>query len=144
MEKQRTTLTLTQENVEWLDTVCNNRSAYVDDILTEARKGDYSATDILTAFERKKLDIEEQQLKAKLDAVKDAKQEFETQEEQQTREAWERALSQITPPQLRTVDTGEWKPDPTDKAVKHYADELGISPEEFVDRYPEKRAELNA
>lgn len=143
MSKVRVTLTLEEENVDWMDDVCNNRSAYVDDILTEARKGGYDTQDILTAFERKKLDVEEQQLEAKLQAVKDTKEEFESKEDRQRRETWERALQNITPPKMRSVDTDTWQPDPMDTSVQHFAQELAVTPEEFAQRYPQKREEYD-
>lgn len=143
MSKTRVTLTLEEENVEWLDSVCNNRSAYVNDILEEARVGEYETMDILTAFERKKLDVEQKQLQAKLEAIEEAKEEFESKEERQTRETWEKAMRHITPPAMRSVDTESWQPDPSNDAVQHYADMLDITPEEFAERYPEKRQEVD-
>jgi hypothetical protein len=144
MSKQRVTLTLEEENVEWMDSVCNNRSAYVNDIITEARRGDYNTTDILTAFERKKLDVEQKQLEAKLEAVQEAKKEFQTKEEQQAQETWKRALQRIERPTLRSIDTDDWRPDTESDVVRHFADELGMTPEEFCEQYPEKYEEINA
>lgn len=144
MSKKRVTLTLSEDNLEWLDSVCNNRSGYVNDILAEARKGDYDTQSVLTAFEQRKLEIERQQLEAELDAVKEAEQELESMEQQQERETWERALQNITPPDLRSIDTEDWAPEEGDDAVKHYAAELNMTPAEFVEQYPDKREELTA
>ena len=144
MSKKRVTLTLSEDNLEWLDSVCNNRSGYVNDILAEARKGDYDTQSVLTAFEQRKLEIERQQLEAELDAVKEAEQELESMEQQQERETWERALQNITPPDLRSIDTEDWAPEENDDAVKHYAAELNMTPAEFVEQYPDKREELTA
>jgi len=144
MSKKRVTLTLSEENLEWLDSVCNNRSGYVNDILAEARKGDYDTQSVLTAFEQRKLEIERQQLEAELDAVKEAEKELESMEQQQERETWERAVQNITPPDLRSIDTEGWAPEENNDAVEHYAAELNITPAEFVEQYPEKREELTA
>jgi uncharacterized membrane-anchored protein len=144
MSKKRVTLTLSEDNLEWLDSVCNNRSGYVNDILAEARKGDYDTQSVLTAFEQRKLELERQQLESKLKAVREAEQELESMEQQQERETWERALQNITPPDLRSIDTEDWAPEENDDAVKHYAAELNMTPAEFVEQYPDKREELTA
>lgn len=135
---------MSEDNLEWLDSVCNNRSGYVNDILAEARKGDYDTQSVLTAFEQRKLELERQQLESKLKAVREAEQELESMEQQQERETWERALQNITPPDLRSIDTEDWAPEENDDAVKHYAAELNMTPAEFVEQYPDKREELTA
>jgi len=66
----------------------------------------------------------------------------ENAEEERKRELWERAVTNIRPPQLSSVDTETWQPETSDEAVQHFAAELEISPEEFVEHYPEKRAEV--
>lgn len=144
MSKQRVTLSLEKENIEWLDNVCNNRSGYVNEILAEARKGDYDTQNVLTVFERRKLEIEEKQLKSKLEAAQNAKEELETMKNRQDRETWKRAVQNISPPSLRSIDTEDWAPAPDSNAVERYADELGITPEEFVKQYPDKRVEYDA
>jgi len=140
--KVRVTLSLSEENVEWLDAVSNNRSGYVDEMLTEGRSGEYDTRSILAEFEMSKLDAEENALRTKLQAVRNTKEELESAEEEHKRETWERAVQNITPPKMKSVDTESWTPDPSDDAVEHFAAELEIEPAEFVERYPEKRAEV--
>lgn len=135
---------MSEDNLEWLDSVCNNRSGYVNDILAEARKGDYDTQSVLTAFEQRKLQIEKNELKSKLEAVEEAESKLNTMEEKQNRETWERAVQNIRPPELRSIDTENWAPEKDDDAVRHYAAELNLTPAEFVEQYPDKREELNA
>lgn len=85
-----------------------------------------------------------EELRETVERLRRRKSEMEDERERERRETWERALQNITPPDLRSIDTEDWAPEEGDDAVKHYAAELNMTPAEFVEQYPDKREELTA
>lgn len=96
--------------------------------------------------ERLKDDAQEKQNEAQNLMQQAQELESELEEEREEREeSWEKAVQELQPElhnQLSSVPDDpmpEYKPSPDAKRVEFYADKIGISPHELVERFPEKR-----
>ena len=135
-EKKRVTVTLSEENVDWLDEKYNNRSGFIDDMLTQYRTGDIQTEQGLHELRAEQLleealdlESEKNQLERKAERKRKKAERYleqsETAEEQteaelaEAREALEEAGVNITP---------------TNPAVENWAEKLGMTPVELVEK----------
>lgn len=127
-EKQIVSVSLTEENVEWLDAQTNNRSAYLNDVIDEIREGGGSAA-VIREFERRRLESQRKSIKAQLDTVTDqleAIESMESKQEQQQNEVIERC-----------VENWGRLPDRDSPGVETQAEKAGMEPDEFYEALKE-------
>jgi predicted transcriptional regulator len=122
-DRETRTVSLQPENDEYLKQQ-DNASAIVDDLITQLREGGDKTTAVVeTQIEEKKLELEEARNRVErlerglqdLRELRDSMQSQESAELQQAREALE--------------DTPK---EPTNDAVQHWAEKLGMAPQELL------------
>jgi len=98
----------------------------------------------LLTSERNERDREIDEEKKELKALKSKKENLGPDVEQH----WKDAVGNIHPTnaakQMSTYDAETWAPRVDNEKVQIYADRLGITPEEFVEKFPAKRREYDA
>jgi len=87
-EKRPVSLNLSEQNIAWMDEQCNNRSAYVDELLTRAREGGDELEGIIARYQAEQLRAQKAQLETRLEGVSDQlerveKKAFQAEEKQQ-------------------------------------------------------------
>jgi chromosome segregation ATPase len=98
----------------------------------------------LIKSERNERNRELEEQREELKTLQTKKEKLSQEEENH----WKEAVENITPtnPQKRlsSYDAETWTPNPENKKVQIYAERLEITPEEFCERFPEKRREFDA
>lgn len=125
-DKKRITVTLSKENISWLDANYNNRSGYINDLLDNAREGGGNVDSAIRAYQIENLQSDIAGKKAQLEAKKSR---LETLKSQQRSEMAEQ--EQTIQDAKEALDGTCLSPD--NPAVKHWAGEAGITPEELIE-----------
>lgn len=126
-DKKVITISLSPENVAWIDQNYNNRSGFVDDLVTRAREGDSEMERVIARYQLEQLNGQKATIESRLESINNqidsVEERFEEikEEEKETLEQAKEALSRIPNP---TVDN---------KAVQNRADELGMEPKELLE-----------
>jgi len=131
MSKERISVSLTTENVEWLDAQTNNRSAYLNDVINEIREGGGSAA-VIREFERRRLESQKASIKAQLDTVTDQLEAIESMESKEQRKQQEVIE--------RCVENWGRLPDRDSPGIETQAEKADMEPDEF---YKELKEAMN-
>ena len=98
MSKKRVAISLSEENVEWIDANYNNRSAFFDDLVTDYRRGTSHAENVVARHRKQELDVKAASLKAQLEAVEEQRNVIESTvetKEQRREEVVEKAVAEL-------------------------------------------------
>lgn len=124
-EKDKITVSLTPENVEWIDANHNNRSAFIDDLITDYREGTSQADDVVAQYRLRQLEAEQASLKKQLEVIEEQKEavaETVTTKEQRREQQFDEAAEKLHEHQLEEDNPG----------VNHLADEIGVETETLI------------
>ncbi len=140
-EKERVAVTLSPENVEWLDERYNNRSAFIDDLLTQAKDGNGRADEAVRELRIQQLEEEADDLEAKAESLK-RQAERKRAKAEQLREENKVANKQATAKLEEARDALQHTPlEPDNPAVEKWATDLGITPGELIEKLQDGDAE---
>lgn len=140
-EKRKITISLGEENVEWIDEKYHNRSGFLDDLVTKYREGTGHADDVVR-------DLRIQQLEAEAeDLVSEG--ELKQKRAEEKREQAERLRNQSSLEQEEqnriledAVDKLAGLPsDPSGEHIKTWAEKADMTPEAFAEALEEKRSD---
>lgn len=130
-DTQRITIVVSQDNVDWLDANYNNRSAFIDDLITDYRQSGGDADNVVAQFRQRQIEAEIASLKSQLEAARDERQQIAdtvtTQEERQ-REVAKEAVAELGFDPPVGYDNA---------AAENWADKAGMEPESFWELYTE-------
>jgi len=144
MSKKNISATVDEDVYEYLQQGHVNCSGLVNDLVRRHMEG--GSDDLLREFREQQLLEEAEEFESRAERKRERAEKIreatEKEAEEEKAELWGRAVEEITPPQLSHIDTETWQPETSNEAVQHFAAELEISPEQFVERYPEKRTEV--
>ncbi|ERH03607.1 MAG: hypothetical protein J07HR59_00724 [Halorubrum sp. J07HR59] len=134
MTREKIAVTVSRENLEWLDENYNNRSAFVDDLLTRARKGEGEIHRAVAQYQKEQLEREKATLETKMESVEE---QLETIDARIDRD------NQHKETQLRDAaqNLEGAKKTPTNPAVQKQAEKLGMTPQELLDELEAARGE---
>lgn len=125
MSRERIAVTLEPANVEWLDAHCDNRSAFINNLITRARNNEETIDQVVARYRMEQLKRERATLESKQEAIdeqlaelEDRMERSEDQREVKLEEAKQR---------LEGVPA-----DPTNTAVQHWSEKLDMSPNELA------------
>lgn len=126
---KRITVSLSEENVEWMDDRDKNRSAFIDSLLDEARTG--TGEHAVREYRLRQLQTEREAAAAKLDAVEDEIGELREQIERSEEERREIARE--------AVDVIGVEPSygHDNDAAETWAEKAGMEPAAFWELYTE-------
>jgi len=139
-EKTRRSMTISEQNDEWLGRTGRNASEMVDHLVTQYRKQGSAAGAILELREEQllsEIDSLQSQLKTKEDELEHVLEQKETmqQRKEQEPDAWEKSLNNL---RFETL-VGETIIESPDKLIERRAGEHGLTVEEFeqeaIDRW---------
>jgi hypothetical protein len=130
MSKQRKTLSLCEDNAEWLSQQ-DNASAFVDNLITQYRNGG-GDDDVMLQYSRQEVAAEVEYLKKKLDA-KEGKLEYLDERAEEAKPEWQKVVEEAI-----EVFNGK---DMTETQAEHWAGKANLSVEKFREKYNEVRNE---
>jgi len=146
-----TSVTLRKDHKDWLDKNGYNRSELINQLLDEFRSGESGMDAAIAEYRKRQIDAEIESLEKQLEIKEDERQDVTdniTTKDEKREQHWKDAVDNIQPPQsihqLKGVNPAQWKPPVDNKKVRIYADRLGITNEEFIEQFPEKRREYDA
>jgi len=120
------TVNLDDQNVEWLDAETDNRSAFVNKLVTKAREGSGEIDEAVAQFQREKLRRDREALEVKIEGIEKQLETIDNRVE--AAEGRKEASLEAT------IDALEKTPrDPTNSAVQAHAERLGMSPQALVE-----------
>jgi len=128
MTKQRKSLSLSEENAEWLSQQ-DNASALVDRLVTEYRNGG-GDEGIMLDYTRREVAAEVEYLRKSLEAKED-KLDYLDEKAEKVKPEWEKTIDEA----LELFDYGPI----TDKQAEHWADKANMDVEDFKQHYNEER-----
>lgn len=135
-EKKRITVTLSAENVQWMDDRYNNRSGFLDDLVTQCRNGDGRAEEALQELRAEQLMEEAEDLKAESKRKKrEAERKRQKAQEylKQKEKVSEQAEAELADARDALLDNDGVILEPTNPAVQNWADKLGMTPVELIE-----------
>lgn len=127
MSRQKIAVTVSSENLEWVDENYNNRSALIDDLLTRAREGDGEMQRAVAQYQKEQLEREKATLETQMQSVEEQLETIESRL-QRTSEKKQTELSEAA----KVLERAE--KDPTNPAVQTQAEKLGMTPQELLDK----------
>lgn len=140
-DKSRKSFSLSKENAQWLERQHeNNQSAFVDKMVEAARDGNLRAG---LAGKKAQLQMLRQELKRRQQEIERIENEIESVEadieemERNPPDQLEEAFDIVEQVAPKSSDMVEDNP-----AVENHAEKLGMSPEQLVEEYRERRGEL--
>jgi phosphohistidine phosphatase SixA len=131
-DKTRTTVYLTDENIEWMDSKSINRSELINKLVRRYREGGEQMDAALADFERERIKSEMEQAEAKLDTLERQLNRIDdvvVSPEQREREQLEQTFETLT----------NIPADPDNMAIQNQADSHDMTPEEFATELEEWR-----
>lgn len=131
-DKQRITATVDEENAEWLDETKDNKSAYINQLLTEARLGKSGVDGIIREFKKKDLRMQRETLEGRVELVKDQLEELDELDAKESQE-YRNEIQELT----NTIKNGGriWK---GHALVKDVSNSHGKEPTEVIDDVKEE------
>ena len=133
-DKKRVAVTLSPENVDWLDGKYNNRSAFIDDLLTECKDGNGRADVAVRELRIQQLEEEADELEHEADSLR-RKAERKREQVEELREQNHLSEEQTEADLAEAQDALEHVPlEPTNPAVENWAEKLGMTPIELVEK----------
>jgi hypothetical protein len=125
-DKERVTVNLDAVNVEWIDARCNNRSAFLNELVDEARTGGAAAKKIMSEFERRRLKAQAEVLQSQYETIQEQITELDEREE-----AREKAREADLDDAAEALKETELKP--TNPAVKTQAEKVALTEPELIE-----------
>jgi len=120
------TVNLDEENVEWLDAETDNRSAFVNRLVTKAKEGSGEIDEAVAQFQREKLRRDREALQVQIEGID---KQLET-----IHERMEAAEGQKQASLESSIEALEGTPrDETNPAIQTHADRLNMSPADLVE-----------
>lgn len=120
------TVNLDEENVEWLDAETDNRSAFVNRLVTKAKEGSGEIDEAVAQFQREKLRRDREALEVQIEGID---KQLET-----IHKRMEAAEGQKEASLEASIDDLEGTPrDPTNPAIQTHAERLNMSPADLVE-----------
>jgi multidrug resistance efflux pump len=129
MSKQ-ISVTLSEQNIAWLDAHYNNRSGYIDDLLDKAREGNGGVDDAVREYQIQQLKSEVAGMEAELGTKKARLNTLQKQQESEQAEK-ERLLEEAH----EALDGARLVPD--NPAVENWAEKVDMTPEELINEVKE-------
>jgi DNA anti-recombination protein RmuC len=129
-EKVSTSISLTAKNRDYLDREVNNRSGFINDLIDAHREGKSEMDEAIARFRREQLEQELNSVTRREDEIRNELETLNeqiTQEQQRKQEKLEDAKEAIGGMHL-TADN---------PAVKNWAENVGMSPEELLEELDE-------
>lgn len=130
MSREKIAVTISAENLAWLDENYDNRSGFINDLLTRARKGDAEIDRAVARYQKEQLRRERATLETQLEGVEEQLSVIESRIErtEQKRDATlEDALEK-----LQSVPA-----EPSNPAIQTQAEKLDMTPEELIEKVEE-------
>ncbi len=124
--KKRVAVSLSEENVAWIDENYNNRSAFIDDLVTRAREGESQMDDVVARYRLEQLNAEESSVESRLESIQSQKQRLREQLKSNEKET--EALLSDAKQALSTTPK-----EPNNPAIQEWADDLGMTPAELIE-----------
>ena len=120
------TVNLDDVNVEWLDAETDNRSAFVNKLVTKAREGSGEVDEAVAQFQREKLRRDREALQVQIEGID--KQLETIQKRMEAAEGQKKASLEAS------IEDLEGTPrDPTNVAIQKHAERLNMSPAALVE-----------
>lgn len=129
-DRVKISVSVSKQNVTWLDANYNNRSAYINDLLTEAREGDGQVKAAIREYQIQQLEEEVAGMESRLESKTDRLENLKAQQESEA-EKRERILEDAK----EALDGANLVPD--NPAVKNWAEKLDMMPEELIEELDE-------
>ena len=126
MSRERISVTVDPANAEWLDEHCDNRSAFINDLLTRARNNEDAIDRVVARYRIEQLKRERATLESQMEGIDQQLAELEDRVER-SEDKREVRLDEAKE-NLRDVP-----PEPTNPAVQTWSDKLDMSPQELVE-----------
>jgi len=127
MSRKRVGITLDPANVEWLDQHCDNRSAFINDLLTRARNNEDAIDRVVARYRIEQLKREKATLESQMEGI-----------DEQLEELQERAVRGEEKREVRFEEAkqnlSDVPADPTNPAVQTQAEKLDMSPQELAEK----------
>lgn len=130
MSREKIAITISGENLAWMDKNYSNRSALIDDLLTRARKGEGEIDRAVARYQKEQLKREKATLETQMESVEEQLEIIDKRMER--RESYEETKLEEAREILKDIEH-----DPTNPAVKTQAEKLDISPKELVEKLEE-------
>lgn len=125
MSRERIAVTLEPENVKWLDENCDNRSAFINDLLTQAREDDVLIDRAVARYRKEQLKRERATLETQLEGIQEQLEALDDRVERSE----EKREVKLDEAKQKLKDA---PPDPTNPAIQSWSDKLGMSPQELA------------
>lgn len=127
MSREKIAITISEENLAWMDKNYSNRSALIDDLLTRARKGEGEIDRAVARYQKEQLRREKATLETQMEGVEEQLEIIDKR--MQRRASFEETKFEEAREILKGIEH-----DPTNPAVQNQAEKLDISAEELVEK----------
>lgn len=127
MSRPKIAITVDAENLDWLDEHCDNRSGFINDLLTRARNNEDAIEHVVARYRKEQLRAEKATLEARMEGITQQLDELDDRIEQ-TEEREEAEIEQAM-----TALSGA-PADPENIAVQNWAEKLDTSPQQLADK----------
>jgi ABC-type Zn uptake system ZnuABC Zn-binding protein ZnuA len=127
----RVTIAVSQDNVDWIDANYNNRSAFIDELITDYRESAGQTENVVAQFRKRQIEAEIASLESQLESAIQQRQEIEaavTTEEEHKQEVVEEAVEELGFDPSVGYDNA---------AAKNWAEKAGMDVEAFWAAYTE-------
>lgn len=127
---EQISVTMSEENVAWLDANYNNRSGYIDDLVTQAREGSGKVDEAIRQYQIQQLQAQVSGMQSELESKKARLNTL--LEEQESEQAEKERLLEQAHEALEGIRLS-----PDNPAVKNWAEKVDMTPEELIEEIQE-------
>lgn len=120
------TVNLDDGNVEWLDAETDNRSAFVNKLVTKAREGSGEIDEAVAQFQREKLRRDRAALEVQIEGIEE---QLETIDNRMEATAGQKEASL----EATIEELSDTPRDETNPAIQNHAQKLNMSPDALVE-----------
>jgi len=127
MSRRKIAITLDPENVEWLDEHCDNRSGFINDLLSRARNNEDAIEHVVARYRKEQLRAEKATLEARMEGINEQLDELDERidvTEDQEAAKLDEAMD--------ALDGAP--PDPSNPAVQNWSEKLDMSPQQLAEQ----------
>jgi len=124
--KKRVAVSLSEENVAWIDENYNNRSGFLDDLVTRAREGESQMDEVVARYRLEQLNAQESSVESRLESIQSQKERLREQLKSSEKET-EALLSDAKQALEHTPK------EPNNPAIKQWASDLGMTAQELIE-----------
>ena len=125
MSRERISVTVDPENAAWLDEHCDNRSAFINDLLTRARNNEDAIDRVVARYRIEQLKREKATHQSQIEGIDEQLAELQDKvdrDEEKREVRLEEAKANLD----------DVPADPTNPAVQTWSEKLDMSPQELV------------